>query len=163
VENGLKARSTRGAISQTWWSGRFVEVLEGIIQGGRLQRGRNYARRGQVISLEVAAGRVTAQVQGSRVEPYRVRVGIAAFGKRQWAALERALAGSAWYSAKLLAGEMPADIEDVFAAQGLSLFPAAASASTSRRPSTCWPRPSTTTRSRFSPGGAETGRNCWPT
>jgi uncharacterized Zn finger protein len=37
-----------------------------------------------------------------------------------------ALAGSAWYSAKLLAGEMPDDIEEVFASQGLSLFPAAA-------------------------------------
>ena len=37
----------------------------------------------------------------------RVRLGITAFGKPEWARLERALAGSAWYSAKLLAGEMP--------------------------------------------------------
>lgn len=126
VEGGLKARSTRGAIGQTWWSGRFVAVLEGIGLGGRMQRGRNYARRGQVISLEVTAGMVTALVQGSRVEPYRVSIGIAAFGEREWAALESELAGSAWYSAKLLAGEMPPDIEEVFAAQRLSLFPAAA-------------------------------------
>jgi uncharacterized Zn finger protein len=69
---------------------------------------------------------VTAQVQGSRARPYRVRIGITAFGKPEWARLERALAGSAWYSAKLLAGEMPAGIEEVFAAQGLPLFPAAA-------------------------------------
>jgi uncharacterized Zn finger protein len=126
VENGLKARSTRGAIGQTWWSGRFIEVLEQMGLGGRLQRGRNYARRGQVISLELTAGMVTAHVQGSRVRPYRVRVGITAFGKPEWARLERALAGSAWYSAKLLSGEMPADIEEVFSAQGLSLFPASA-------------------------------------
>ena len=126
VEDGLKARSTRGAIGQTWWSGRFVEVLEGIGLGNRLQRGRNYARRGQVISLEVDAGMVTARVQGSRARPYRVRIGITAFGQPEWATLERALAGSAWYSAKLLAGEMPAGIEEVFAAQGLPLFPAAA-------------------------------------
>jgi uncharacterized Zn finger protein len=126
VEDGLKARSTRGTIGQTWWSGRFVEVLEGIGLGNRLQRGRNYARKGQVISLDVDAGMVTAQVQGSRARPYRVRIGITAFGKPEWAKLERALGGSAWYSAKLLAGEMPGDIEEVFAAQGLSLFPAAA-------------------------------------
>ena len=126
VSGGLKARSTRGAISQTWWSGRFVEVLEGIGLGGRLQRGRNYARRGQVISLDVAAGIVTARVQGSRARPYQVRIGITALGAPEWATLERALAGSAWYSAKLLAGEMPAGIEEVFAAQGLPLFPAAA-------------------------------------
>lgn len=126
VSGGLKARSTRGAIGQTWWSGRFVQVLEGIGLGNRLQRGRNYARRGQVISLDVGAGMVTARVQGSRARPYRVRIGITAFGPAEWATLERVLAGSAWYSAKLLAGEMPAGIEEVFAAQGLPLFPAAA-------------------------------------
>jgi uncharacterized Zn finger protein len=126
VADGLKARSTRGAIGQTWWSGRFVRVLEDIIVGGRLQRGRNYARRGQVISLDVGPGAVTARVQGSRAEPYRVRIGITAFGEAEWATVERALAGSAWYSAKLLAGEMPEDIEGVFEAHGLSLFPAAA-------------------------------------
>ena len=124
VEGGLKARSTRGAIGRTWWSGRFISVLESIIVGGRLERGRNYARRGQVISLDVAAGMVSALVQGSRVQPYRVRVGLTAFGEPEWARLERSLAESAWYSAKLLAGEMPEDIEDVFEHVGLALFPA---------------------------------------
>jgi uncharacterized Zn finger protein len=126
VEGGLKARSTRGAIAQTWWSGRFIAVLESIIVGGRLQRGRNYARRGQVLSMDVTAGLASALVQGSRVQPYRVRIGLDAFGQPEWAAAERALAGSAWYSAKLLAGEMPEDIEDVFAELGLALFPASA-------------------------------------
>jgi uncharacterized Zn finger protein len=124
VEGGLKARSTRGTIGQSWWSGRFIAVLESIIVGGRLQRGRNYARRGQVISLDVEPGMVSALVQGSRFQPYRVRVGLTAFGKPEWARLERALAESAWYSAKLLAGEMPEDIEEVFGHLGLALFPA---------------------------------------
>ncbi len=126
VEGGLRARSTRGAIAQTWWSERFIEVLEGIGMGNRLQRGRGYARAGQVISMEVQAGSVTAQVQGSRARPYRVRIGIAAFGKSEWAQVEQALAGNAWYTAVLLSGEMPEDIEDVFAGRGLSLFPATA-------------------------------------
>lgn len=126
VENGLKARSARGQIAQTWWSRRFITVLEDIGLGGRMQRGRAYARKGQVISLDLAAGKVTAQVQGSQVRPYRVRVGIIAFSKPEWARLERALAASAWYSAKLLSGEMPEDIEEVFAAEELSLFPGTA-------------------------------------
>ena len=124
VEGGLKARSARGTIGQSWWSGRFIAVLESIIVGGRLQRGRNYARRGQVISLDVVPGMVSALVQGSRFQPYRVRVGLTAFGKPEWARLEQALAESAWYSAKLLAGEMPEDIEEVFGQLGLALFPA---------------------------------------
>ena len=126
VEGGLKARSTRGAIAQTWWSERFIAVLEDIGMGNRLQRGRSYARKGQVISLEVDPGSVTAEVQGSRARPYRVRIGIPAFGKAEWAQVERSLADNAWYAATLLSGEMPDDIEDVFAGLGLSLFPATA-------------------------------------
>jgi uncharacterized Zn finger protein len=126
VEGGIKARSQRGAIAQTWWSERFIAVLEGIGMGNRMERGRSYARKGQVISLAVDAGTVTAQVQGSRAHPYRVRIGLQAFGKAQWANLERELAGNAWYLATLLAGEMPDDIEDVFEGIGLSLFPASA-------------------------------------
>ena len=77
--------------------------------------------------MEVTAGLVSALVQGCRVQPYRVRIGLDAFGTPEWDAAERALAASAWYSAKLLAGEMPEDIEDVFAGLGLALFPASAS------------------------------------
>jgi uncharacterized Zn finger protein len=126
VDGGLKARSTRGEIAATWWSERFVAVLNDIGLRSRLQRGRNYARAGQVISLDVDAGMVTGRVQGSRARPYRVRIGITAYGKLEWAKLERALADNAWYTAKLLAGEMPDDIQDVFASLGLPLFPAAA-------------------------------------
>jgi uncharacterized Zn finger protein len=126
VDGGLKARSRRGAIARTWWSERFISVLEDIGVGGRLQRGRSYARKGQVVSMQVDAGSVTAQVQGSRARPYRVRIGITAYGKSEWALVERELAGNAWYLARLLGGEMPEDIEDVFATLGLSLFPASA-------------------------------------
>ncbi|TNC26584.1 hypothetical protein FG385_11640 [Amycolatopsis alkalitolerans] len=113
-------------MGQSWWSGRFVAVLEDIGMGNRLQRGRSYARKGQVISLDVDAGSVVARVQGSRARPYRVRIGITAYGKLEWAKLERALADNAWYAARLLAGEMPEDIEDLFTGLGLPLFPASA-------------------------------------
>jgi uncharacterized Zn finger protein len=126
VDGGLKARSARGQIAQTWWSQRFIEVLEAIGIGSRLQRGRSYARKGQVISLDVGPGLVTAVVQGSRPRPYRVRIGVAAFGKGEWAQVEGALAEHAWYAAALLASEMPSDIENVFDALGLSLFPTTA-------------------------------------
>jgi len=126
VEGGLKARSGRGPIAQTWWSRRFIEVLEDVGLGSRLERGRHYARRGQVISVDIDPGQVTAVVQGSRPRPYRTRIGIAALGKAEWTQVERFLAGDAWYAATLLAGDMPEDIEDVFAALGLALFPTAA-------------------------------------
>lgn len=126
VDGGIKARSSRGAIGQRWWSARFIEVLESLGVGGRLGRGRSYARAGQVTGMEVAIGSVTATVQGSRPEPYRVRIGITTYGKSEWAQVEQAMADSAWYAAKLLSGEMPQDIEEVFGSVGLTLFPSSA-------------------------------------
>lgn len=123
VDGGIKARSKRGAIGESWWSQRFISVLEGMGMGSRLQRGKRYARAGQVISLDVEPGLVTATVQGSRARPYRVRIGVSAFGKEEWIRVEQALAGSAWYTARLLAGEMPTDIEELFDQLQLSLFP----------------------------------------
>lgn len=124
VENGLKAVSKRGDIGATWWSRRFIEVLESFGMGGRLTRGRNYARQGQVLSLSLSTSMVIALVQGSRPTPYKTRVAIKAFTTPEWQRIEHALAGKALYAAKLLAGEMPPDIETLFASLGLQLFPA---------------------------------------
>jgi uncharacterized Zn finger protein len=123
VDGGIKARSARGAIGESWWSKRFLAVLESFALGTRLTRGRSYARAGQVLSLDVAPGMVTASVQGSRPKPYRVTIGLKPFPDRMWSRVERALAAQALFSAQLLAGEMPHEIEDVFASAGAPLFP----------------------------------------
>ena len=123
VEGGIAARSKRGAIGETWWSQRFIALLESFGVGSRLQRGRNYARRGQVVELDVEPGIVIAKVQGSRYTPYRVRIRCKALSEQQWRRLEKAMASQALPLAQLLAGEMPRDIEDVFASCKLTLFP----------------------------------------
>ncbi len=126
VEGGLVARSALGAIGEHWWSRRFLEVLESFALGSRLTRGKNYARRGQVLSLEVAPGVVTASVQGSRKAPYKVSIALPAFSELVWAKVEVTLAEQAIHSARLLAGEMPQDLEEVFLSAGAPLFPARA-------------------------------------
>jgi uncharacterized Zn finger protein len=126
VEGGIKARSKRGAIGEQWWSRRFVEVLESFGMSGRLARGRNYARRGQVLEFELGHGMVRARVQGSRPVPYQVRIGVLPLTTKQWRRVIEALRGQALFRAKLLAGEMPHEIEDVFAECGTPLFPRSA-------------------------------------
>jgi uncharacterized Zn finger protein len=123
VKNGLRARSARGAIGSTWWSRRFLDVLESFALGSRLTRGRSYARQGQVMSLEVAAGLVRSTVQGSRARPYRVSIGLTPFSELVWAKAEIALSEQALPSAKLLAGEVPPELEEIFAHAGAPLFP----------------------------------------
>ncbi|MFI7608979.1 SWIM zinc finger family protein [Micromonospora sp. NPDC049366] len=124
VDGGLRARSTRGAIGRSWWSRRFLEVLESFALGTRLTRGRSYARAGQVLSLTIAPGAVTAVVQGSRPRPYDVHIGLTAFPAATWQRIEAELAAQAFFSARLLAGDLPAELEDLFAGAGTPLFPA---------------------------------------
>ena len=126
VEGGIKARSKRGAIGEQWWSRRFVEVLESFGMSGRLARGRNYARRGQVLEFELGHGVVRARVQGSRPVPYQVRIGVLPLTTAQWRRVIEALRGQALFRAKLLAGDMPHEIERVFADCGTPLFPRSA-------------------------------------
>jgi len=123
VEGGIKAQSTRGAIGESWWSRRFLSVLESFAMGGRLTRGRSYARAGQVLSMQIAPGAVTSTVQGSRPTPYRVSITLPAFDAATWTRIEEALAAQAIYLARLLAGEMPGEIEEVFTAARAPLFP----------------------------------------
>lgn len=124
VEGGIQINAGRGPVARTWWSQRFLQVLEALGVGGRLARGRTYARQGQLVTFDVGPGSVTAQVQGTRPKPYSVRLGLPAFGKAEWAQIIQALADDASYTAALLNGEMPRDVEDVFAAAGSALFPA---------------------------------------
>ena len=124
AKGGIKAQSQRGSFGESWWAGRWNAVLESFHIGARLSRGRSYARRGQVLSIDIEKGRVRAKVQGSRPTPYQVTIGVKPLSEADWKTLAAELARQALFTAKLLAGEMPQEIEQVFQEAGLSLFPA---------------------------------------
>lgn len=123
VSGGIKAQSQRGAFASRWWAQRWIAVLESFHIGARLNRGRSYARQGQVLDIQIAPGEVKAKVQGSRPRPYQVSIKLKPLSTADWRKLTEAMAEEARFGAKLLAGEMPADIEEVFKAEGLALFP----------------------------------------
>jgi uncharacterized Zn finger protein len=123
VEGGIKARSKRGDFVKNWWATRWIQAMEQLVEVKRLRRGRNYARRGQVLSIEETKGGVKARVQGSRRTPYKVKIQVEPLSDAQWEKVIDALTDQALFTAQLLAGEMPQDIEEAFAAAGVSLFP----------------------------------------
>jgi uncharacterized Zn finger protein len=123
AKGGIRAHSQRGGFAQSWWARRWIAVLEGFNLGGRLQRGRSYARQGQVLSIAIESGSVSAEVQGSRPAPYQVRIQVKPLSQQDWRKLAGVVSSQAIYGAKLLGGEMPQDIETAFQAAGLSLFP----------------------------------------
>lgn len=123
VKDGIKAKSQRGSIGETWWSKRWIGVLESFNMGARLTRGRSYARRGQVVSIDVEKGEVIAKVQGTRRKPYAVKIQLKPLSDKNWDKVADAMTSKAIFVAKLLAGEMPQNIEEAFAQAEVSLFP----------------------------------------
>lgn len=123
VKGGIKAQSKRGGFGESWWARRWIAVLESFNIGARLGRGRSYARNGQVLSIEIEKGEVKAKVQGSRSKPYDIKIHIKTLSAADWRKLAKALSHQAIFLAKLLAGQMPEDIEKAFKGVGLSLLP----------------------------------------
>ena len=114
----------RGEFGAEWWARRWLEVLESLGWASRLQRGRAYARGGRVLEIKVEPGGVTARVQGSRPRPYTVKISVRPLSDEQWDRVLDAMAARASFAARLLAGEMPPDIEEAFRAARCTLFPA---------------------------------------
>ena len=120
--NGIKAQSKK--FGQTWWSGQWLMALERLIDPARLSRGRSYARSGQVLNLDIQPGRIDSRVQGSAPRPYKVKIEIKPLSEKEWDRVADGMSQQAIFAAKLLAGEMPENIEEAFAAAKVTLFPA---------------------------------------
>jgi len=109
--------------SREWWSQRWLDLLDSYRFKKRLERARNYSRQGNVLSIQFEGAKVSARVQGTEVEPYQVSLFLEPFTDEQWQYVIETMSQRAIFAAKLLAGEMPPNIEEVFTLNGLSLFP----------------------------------------
>jgi len=129
IRTGSRTRQP-SEFGTTWWARRWLAALERFGWLARLERGRDYARRGNVLDLDITPGRILAQVQGSRPWPYQVDIRLEPLTDEQWERVIRRLGRQAIYAAKLLAGDMPQNIEDIFNAADIALIPRKADAFT---------------------------------
>lgn len=128
VRGGVKLRGhgigdAPPGVTIAWAAQRWGRYVEGVAQGEQLREGLEYAQGGQAKRLGVARGLLDASVQGRALRPYTVRLEMPTIAEEQWGKIIDALGESAIYSAKLLSGEIPANIEDLFGPLGLRLFP----------------------------------------
>lgn len=123
TEDGIKAQSKSGSFASNWWAKRWLAALKAIGASSRLNRGKRYARSGQVLSIDIDKGFITAQVQGSRKKPYTCVVQVPELPAKKWQAVANRIIQSPALVAQLLAGTLPEVIEQVFVEAGTWLFP----------------------------------------
>lgn len=123
VEDGIKARTRRGEFGESQIGKRWIEVLESFGKSNRLQRGRRYARKGQVREVNIDKGEVTAEVQGSRSEPYKVKIDLEPYPEQSWEDIINEITSVPLYYAAFSSGSVPEDFHETLASYDLSLAP----------------------------------------
>ena len=123
TNNGITAIGDEGLGQQPWWVEQWMELINGYRFKKRLERAWGYAREGNVTSIRFEGRRVHARVQGTGEDPYKVKLWLDVLNDEDWGYVLEALTQKARWSAQLLAGIMPSDIERAFAASGKRLFP----------------------------------------
>ncbi len=124
VRGGIKVPAGDVAPATAWAAQRWLRLIEQAAEGPRLVEALDdYARAGQTKRLSFVVGRLEAAIQGRADRPYTTQISLSAFSHETWDKIVEAMAEGSLYSAKLLANELPPNIEDVFAPLGLKLFP----------------------------------------
>ena len=120
---GIRAQEPRTSSGRSWWAREWMRRMEAMGMRGRLGRGRNYAISGQVVSLAIAGPEVSASVQGTRPEPYAVTLSFRTPDDAAHDRIVSAIRAEPVRVARLLADDLPQEVEGVFRDEGLDLFP----------------------------------------
>lgn len=120
---GIRTQESRSGVSRCWWAGRWRQLLEDMGLKGRLGRGRNYAMSGQVFEMRLEGNEVRALVQGTRVDPYAVKIIFRMPDEAAHARILSAIRAEPILTARLLADDLPLEIEAIFKAEGYDFFP----------------------------------------
>ncbi len=109
-------------IAKTFWGKAWCDNLERYSDyANRLPRGRTYVGNGSVIDLNIAEGKVSAQVMGS--ELYKITVDITAVSKKQWQDIGADCAGTIDSLVELLQGRLSKGVMERMCQPGKGLFP----------------------------------------
>lgn len=123
VRGGMKLSDSGWSLGMHWVARRWLDLLEASASADIIRLGADYARKGQTRSLRIDPGRITAVVQG-RVSPaYRVVIDVPVISADQWETVIRIMGDQAIHAARLLSGELPGALDELFIGVNLSVPP----------------------------------------
>ncbi len=108
---------------KTWWGEQWLNSLSNIDYSNRLPRGKSYANKGAVISVEFNENNIMAKVAGSRATPYEVTIILPPFFDPEIKKLIKTLAQKPVIISKLLNRELDPELLLLAEQAGLKVFP----------------------------------------
>ncbi len=114
--------STGNKVASTFWGRAWCENLERYSDyANRLPRGRSYLKNGYVVHLGVAAGEVSALVQGTSL--YEVKIRVRVLDPRRWTSVVERSAGRIGSLVELLRGRLSGEVMRIVTEREHGLFP----------------------------------------
>lgn len=123
MRGGERLFDAAGPQNTSGASQRLTRLIEQAVTGQPLVEGLEYAKLGQTKRITFGPGLIEGIVQGRNYRPYTTTLRVDVFDPPTWEKVVAAMSDQALYAAKLLAGELPPNIEDIFAPLGLKLCP----------------------------------------
>ncbi|MEO1261666.1 MAG: DEAD/DEAH box helicase [Bacteroidota bacterium] len=114
---------TRKKYGITWWGKQWLNALSNIDYSNRLPRGRTYANKGLVRSTEINENHITAEVQGSRPNPYRIDISVPLFSEENNKHLVEEVIRNPALVAQLLNRQLPNELLQFAENHGIQVFP----------------------------------------
>jgi uncharacterized Zn finger protein len=123
VRGGVKLSGKEAPKIEHWAARKLLEIMHANAEIETLTKAFEWAKRGQTRTLVFEPGEIVASIQGLEPRAHRVTLSMTRFTTDQWERIVSALNDSATHSARLLAREMPEEVEEVFGAMNLRLVP----------------------------------------
>jgi SNF2 family DNA or RNA helicase/uncharacterized Zn finger protein len=108
---------------RTWWGQQWLGALDRIDFDNRLERGRSYARKGAVSSINISNNIIEAKVNGSRPQPYSVHIVVPPFFDEEKDAFINSIRHKPLILSRLLNRELPPDLLEIAEQNNIKLFP----------------------------------------
>jgi uncharacterized Zn finger protein/superfamily II DNA or RNA helicase len=113
----------RKSYGNTWWGQQFLNALQKIDFSNRLPRGKTYANKGAVQSIEIKPNAVQASVKGSRPRPYQQTIRLQSFSPEEKDRIAQALLDDPFLLSQLLNRELPEGVAEALRQENIQVFP----------------------------------------
>ena len=112
------------SLVKSWWGKAWNKNLESYADfANRIQRGRSYVRNHAVVDLKISEGIVTGMVQGTRKQPYKIRIEIDPLTEKRWDRIAKLCNSRIESIEKLIQGKFPEEMKETFTDRQYGLFP----------------------------------------
>ncbi|MDR1558015.1 MAG: DEAD/DEAH box helicase [Tannerellaceae bacterium] len=111
------------SFGNTWWGQQWLGALNRIDHANRLPRGKSYANKGAVTSIQIKENRIEAKVQGTSINPYKVNIVVPPYYEEQTSVFIDAIRVNPLVLPKLLNRELPQELMSIAEQSGIQIFP----------------------------------------